>query len=354
MFKLLKNLYGLHVKSSSFTVHLSSKLNQNINTFNQACLFSNLKSPNICVVPLSHRSIIKLSGEDTLDFLQGLVTNDVHNFPQSTCMYAMILNSKGRVLYDILMYKLKSEETSLLLECQKNCVDDILKTFKLYKLRKKVNITVEDHLNVWQVQLLRSMAYPPDINIEDLNTVLAPPLFNENLDPLHASNVALVLPDPRLTWLGWRVISNGQPCSDNLIENNEYYHNFRHFYGIPEGPNELIQGKSLPLESNIDFMNGISFEKGCYLGQELTARSHFTGMIRKRLMPVIISYNKKNIVSETKLFDAKGSKTGKILSTHDQRHGLALIRLDRQNVLHVTANGVQIRVNKTYWWPKPP
>lgn len=350
MLKSCKTFYKLFEKTNFSVCGLSRKLKFSY-AIKQVRLYSNPVLSDICVVPLSHRSVLKLSGKDSVEFLQGLVTNDVTKLAKSSCMYAMILNSKGRVMHDVLIYRPNDEDT-LLLECQFDCLENLNKTLNQYKLRKKVKISVYNDVSVWQVQLIRYMGYPSEMDIKDLNDYLAPSLFKQSLDPLNEKNVLMALPDPRLSWLGWRVLASCQPCSDELIQSEDHYHNFRYFYGIPEGPKDLIPGKSLPIEYNVDFMNGISFEKGCYLGQELTARSHFTGMIRKRLMPVLIGYSKQNVKAEAKLFDRKGNKTGKLIATNDQTHGLALVKLDMQGILHHTANGTPIRINKTYWWPQ--
>jgi len=308
---------------------------------------------NINIIPLKHRTVIKLSGDDTLDFLQGLITNDLELLPHVNCMYAMILNNKGRVMHDIILYKTKKENT-VLLECQLENADALVKSLKRYKLRKKVDISSCDDISIWQVLVNQKTHYSADATVETLNETLSPKLFQDTTAPLNSSNVIALHQDPRLSWLGWRALLNrDQPCSEEYIEDELLYHSYRHFYGIPEGPKDILPGKSLPMECNIDFMNGISFRKGCYLGQELTARSHFTGVIRKRLMPIIIQYSEKSIPSDGSLFDAKGNVAGKFRSTIDQRFGLALINLNRQQVSLVSANGVQVTVNRTYWWPNP-
>ena len=308
---------------------------------------------NVAIIPLSHRSVVKLSGSDSANFLQGLVTNDVDKLSDNKCMYAAMLNNKGRVMHDLIMYW-QEDDNSILLECQTDSRDAFLKTLKLYKLKKKVDIVAMEALSVWQVQILRSFTYGSFENVEELSEKLTPKLFKHSIEPLLPKSIVTIHPDPRLSWLGWRVISNsGPPCPNELISPDDTYHTTRHFYGIPEGPDDLLPGKSLPLESNIDFMNGISFDKGCYLGQELTARSHFTGVQRKRLMPIIIPYTDKTIQKNASLYDQKGKLCGKYRSSFDGRFGLALINIDRQNVRISTSNGIQLSINKTYWWPTP-
>ena len=306
---------------------------------------------NINVIPLKHRSIIKLSGDDASEFLQGLVTNDLDQLPNLKCMYAMMLNNKGRVMHDVILYDAK-EKNTILLECQSENIGLLMKSLKLYKLRKKVNISSCEDISIWQVMVNQKTHYPADVTVKTLNETMSPKLFENSTEPLKSDHVLAFHPDPRLSWLGWRVLlDSDQPCSEEYIKDEQLYHSFRHFHGIPEGPKDILPGKSLPLECNVDFMNGISFSKGCYLGQELTARSHFTGVIRKRLVPIVLQYSQKSIPSEGSLFDAKGKVAGKFRSTIDQRFGLALINLNRQQVNLVSANGIKVNINKTYWWP---
>ncbi|XP_076811468.1 iron-sulfur cluster assembly factor IBA57, mitochondrial-like [Clavelina lepadiformis] len=267
------------------------------------------------VTPLNHRAIIQIDGQQSIEFLQGLLTNDVTLLAKQKSMYAMMLNRNGRVLHDVLLYRSMSTTGSeILLECQSEDTESILKALKAYKLRKKVSFSPKQDYKLYQVHL--------DSRLKD----------------------------PRLTWLGWRVIATSQPCTDDLLGEPDGYHMLRYKLGIPEGSTDLPPGRCFPLEANIEFMNGISFNKGCYIGQELTARTHYTGVIRKRLMPFSI-LNHKDLSKDTKLFDSKGKSVGKVLATLCGTVGLALIRLDSQCKVLNTINGATVVPGKTAWWP---
>ena len=349
MWKIFKDSYTLISRyKSGPNYHLFLK---SVKFVQQKCIATDSIKHIINVTPLSHRSIVKLSGEDCYEFLQGLVTNDLEQLPTLKCMYAMMLNNKGRILHDIILYKL-SEDNTVLLECHSESADVLVKSLRMYKLRKRVEISQTDNINVWQVLANQKLHYSSDVTVHILHETLSPNLFKDSTDPLRSDSIIAMFPDPRLSWLGWRVLSRSdQLCSEEFIKDSLFYHQCRHFYGIPEGPNDLLPGKSLPFECNVDFMNGINFDKGCYVGQELTARSHFTGVIRKRLVPIVLSFSTKSIPDEGSLFDAKGKVAGKFRSTVDQRFGLALINLNRQQVSLVSANGIKVAINKTYWWP---
>lgn len=211
---------------------------------------------------LSNRSLIKIKGDGMFDYCQGLMTNDIFRLKTEKSLFTMLLNSKGRVLYDCLVYNM---DDHLLLECDKDASSDLTKYLKMYLLRRKLDINILDDTSVWV-------------------------LFGTT--PMHTEcNSISVFSDPRLSVLGYRIISNKNLDIKNKISLGEWdctitYQQWRFINGIVEG-SELLKGQSFPLEMNCDYMNGISFNKGCYVGQELTARTHHTGVIRKRIMPLL-------------------------------------------------------------------
>merc|ERR1719244_1227905 len=154
--------------------------------------------------------------------------------------------------------------------------------------------------------------------------------FAEAFDP-----ILIACRDPRLKDLGWRLISGkgfdvsealgGGAISRPLIE----YREQRYKLGVAEGINDLEPGKTFPLESNLVFLNGISFSKGCYLGQELTARTHHTGVIRKRIMPLIVD-NPENLSIETEL-NLENETTKKSVGKFKgcvNNYGIGLMRIE--------------------------
>ncbi|CAK8689342.1 unnamed protein product [Clavelina lepadiformis] len=297
------------------------------------------------VTPLNHRAIIQIDGQQSIEFLQGLLTNDVTLLAKQKSMYAMMLNRNGRVLHDVLLYRSMSTTGSeILLECQSEDTESILKALKAYKLRKKVSFSPKQDYKLYQVHLDSRLKGIDDDKIQSQHLASDPSIL------LHRDKVVQISPDPRLTWLGWRVIATSQPCTDDLLGEPDGYHMLRYKLGIPEGSTDLPPGRCFPLEANIEFMNGISFNKGCYIGQELTARTHYTGVIRKRLMPFSI-LNHKDLSKDTKLFDSKGKSVGKVLATLCGTVGLALIRLDSQCKVLNTINGATVVPGKTAWWP---
>nr|XP_008110448.2 PREDICTED: putative transferase CAF17, mitochondrial isoform X1 [Anolis carolinensis] len=235
--------------------------------------------------PLEHRALLRLRGPEAATFLQGLLTNDVTLLTQQgggdsqaspRALYAHALNVQGRCLYDVILYRIhrnSQEEPHLLLECDAAALDPLQKHLKLYKIRRKVDITSCLDLCLWAVL--------PEGPSEEAS---------QKLQQYDSKAVVATL-DPRVDIMGWRLVASrgADPLEiipGSQIGNVKDYHMYRYRQGIPEGVRDLPSGVALPLESNVAYLNGISFTKGCYIGQELTARTHHMGVIRKRLLPI--------------------------------------------------------------------
>lgn len=285
---------------------------------------------------LAHRAVVQLSGAETFEFLQGLVTNDVYEIDNDgkSGMYAMMLNTQGRVDYDLIITQIGSD--AVLLDCNRSTLETFTKTIKRYKLRKKVKIEERDDLSVWQgVQTDKSDSLKA--SVQQLQNQ------DDNL---------ICFEDPRTKALGYRLLSTDALDDSVTKASSDFYHNYRYKLGVPEGNNDLIQGKALPLESNVDFMNGVSFSKGCYIGQELTARTFHTGVVRKRLVPIEVLDNTSIEVGDRVYPNSTSKKSaGKVISVCGNV-GLGLIRLNNLNSEPLfTKNGGQISCSRPSWWP---
>ncbi|NWZ55395.1 putative transferase CAF17, mitochondrial isoform X1 [Haliaeetus albicilla] len=297
------------------------------------------------------RALLDVRGAEAGVFLQGLLTNDVTPLVAGNgapaALYAHALNVQGRCLYDLILYRLHEspeEEPHILLECDSGVLDTIQKHLKLYKIRRKVNITPCLDLSLWAVV--------PGERAGDIASSLA-----------KCADQALILtPDPRTEVMGWRLIAKK---GANLLEiipgshigNIEDYHRHRYKQGIPEGVKDLPPGVALPLESNLAYMNGISFTKGCYIGQELTARTYHMGVIRKRLLPVHFStpLPKDSIPEGAEILTESGKSAGKFRAGGGEL-GIALLRLANINeplCLNIAGNKVKLTASIPEWWPKP-
>uniref|UniRef100_A0A8D9F1U3 Transferase CAF17 homolog, mitochondrial n=1 Tax=Cacopsylla melanoneura TaxID=428564 RepID=A0A8D9F1U3_9HEMI len=243
---------------------------------------------------LSNRGLVRLSGEGVDQFLQGVMTNDINHLQNSTSLYTMFLNTKGRILYDSIIYKYNN---ILLVECDINDIDNFIKHLKMYRVRRKIDIdNMTDVLNAGVI------FYPNqnpskncDLNgsIKDLEQLVPCSTIYEHdssfelyvKDLLVAKNNIFIYRDPRLSSLGVRLIHpkdldiNSILEKQNIVQNSDVdnYTTVRYKLGVAEGIEEIPIGNCFPHEYNCDYLHGVSFHKGCYIGQELTARTQHTG-----------------------------------------------------------------------------
>ena len=195
---------------------------------------------------LFSRAVVRVApeepGEDAAQFLQGLVTNDVTG---ELPVYAALLSPQGKVLFDFIVWP--AGEGALLLDCEADAADELVKRLSLYRLRRKLSIAVDPSLGVyWQAELGDGGA-----------------------------------PDPRLAELGQRWLAKTSD-EDRAVDSEYLQHRLR--LGVPEGRAEL--GDVLWLEANAAELNGVSFSKGCYVGQENTARMNWRQKVNRRLVVV--------------------------------------------------------------------
>ncbi|XP_008825248.1 putative transferase CAF17, mitochondrial isoform X1 [Nannospalax galili] len=301
---------------------------------------------------LEERALLRVRGPDAAPFLLGLLTNELPlpgpaagaAPPSARAAYAHFLNVQGRTLYDVILYGLPlctEEAPDFLLECDSSVLGALQKHLSTYKIRRKVTVEPQPELHVWAVlpstpQVLEAV---PLLERVDATTVL--------------------IRDPRTVYMGWRLLTQDDGPAlvpKGQLRNLQDYHMHRYQQGIPEGVCDLPPGVALPLESNLAFMNGVSFTKGCYIGQELTARTHHTGVIRKRLFPVRLKgpLPASGIDPGTLVVTATGQVAGKFRA--GQGHmGLALLRSETiKSPLHIrTSDSQQVTVTALVpdWWP---
>uniref|UniRef100_A0A8V1A585 IBA57 homolog, iron-sulfur cluster assembly n=2 Tax=Gallus gallus TaxID=9031 RepID=A0A8V1A585_CHICK len=237
------------------------------------------------------------------------------------------------------LHESQEEEPHILLECDSSVLDAIQKHLKLYKIRRKVSISPCLDLSLWAVV--------PGEQAGDISR--------------YADRALVLTPDPRAEVMGWRLIIKAganlpEIIPGSRIENVQDYHRHRYKQGIPEGVKDLPPGVALPLESNLAYMNGVSFTKGCYIGQELTARTHHMGVIRKRLVPVQFSVPlpQESIPEGAEILTESGKAAGKFRAGGDEL-GIALLRLANVNeplCLNVAGDKVKLTASIPEWWPK--
>lgn len=211
---------------------------------------------------LPSRSLLEIGGEDALPFLQGLVTNDVLALADKKIIYTALLTPQGKYLHDFFVIK-KGE--SVLLEGDASRMTELLQRLMKYRLRSKVTLK----------------ALPENMGV---SVVWGQPDVTVSAD----SNL-LVLPDPRVEALGFRIIGEladrqrWQHEHDFASATADDYDTHRIMQGVPEGGSDLVPEKSFLLPFGFEDLHGVDFKKGCYVGQEVTARSKHLGQVRKRI-----------------------------------------------------------------------
>jgi folate-binding protein YgfZ len=260
---------------------------------------------------LGNRSILGVSGSDSRAFLQGLISNDIEKVSHTRTIYSTFLTPQGKYLFD---FFISQSDDRLLIDCEKARIADFMKRLRLYKLRADVEIIdCSDEFDVF--------AYWGDGAIEASG-------LTSGAGSAQSQAGGVVYVDPRLAEAGLRaVIAVGSDTSDAIeareTQFNEY-ENHRLTLGLPESSRDLIVDKSILLESGIDDLNGIDWQKGCYMGQEVTARSKYRGLVKKRLLPVDID---GPIIEAGTSIMAGDRQAGEMRSSVEGR-GIALIRLE--------------------------
>jgi hypothetical protein len=228
-------------------------------------------------VMLEDRAVLAVAGPDARDFLQGLLSNDVRRLAPGRALYAALLTPQGKLLFDMI---LAERGGRILLDVEAARQAELVQRLMMYRLRAKVAI---DALPDWRVVAL------PEPSAAGL---LGLPAEAGAAAPLE-DGVALV--DPRLAAMGVRLLLPEAAVAPLLARlglapvPGETYERHRLRLGVPASPTDLVVQRSTLLECNFAELNGVAFDKGCFIGQELTARMHYRGLLRKRLLPVRIA-----------------------------------------------------------------
>jgi len=276
---------------------------------------------------LTQRGVLCVAGADRQAFLQGLISNDITRCTPQASLYAALLTPQGKFLHDFFIY---DAGDFFLIDCESDRADDLLQRLRAYKLRAKV--TVEDMSDAYEVWI-----------------------FPEGSEGLV---------DPRLSTLGNRgVIRKSSPPLADLMQRHQIenerelinkslyvdepppappasgvgaYDHLRLTLGIADGSRDMEVGKSTLLDGNFDFLNGISWTKGCYVGQELTARMHHRDLVKKRLFPVRIDGTPPPFGA---IIRQGGQEVG-VMRSHNDTIGLALLNVEAAKQAIQTSTGL--------------
>jgi folate-binding protein YgfZ len=290
--------------------------------------------PDACFALLDDRSLLAVSGPDRRMFLQGLVSNDVEKVSPARARYAALLTAQGKYLHDFMMIE---HDRALWLEAEAGRLSELKRRLSIYRLRARATLDQRPEL---AVGVVFGAGAPAVMDLPEEPGAARP----------FGSGIAFV--DPRLAALGVRCIlprvdiRQALECIGLAKTGYPAYDRFRLELGIPEGGRDLVPEKSILLEAGFDELNGVDWQKGCYIGQELTARTKYRGLIKKRLMPVKVD---GPAPAPGTIITAEGREVGEMRSSSDGV-GLALLRIEPVvEGKHLKAGATTIVASKPSW-----
>ena len=276
-------------------------------------MYDNLKK-----VKLKDRAIIELNGQDNKEFLQSLVTNNVDLVSDNRTIYAALLSPQGKYLFDFIIFQ-NYITKNLSIDCEKKRYPELIQKLNLYKLRNKIDININNDITIYGI-------YGSDSSKIILNLKMN---NQEGSTKSIKNNIYIV--DPRNKNLGIRIyiIKNNSSKEFNTIPNgssSELEYN-RIKLKIPKPEIDLEIEKSFIIENNFEEMNCIDFNKGCYIGQENTARQKYRGTAKRKL--ALVKINGEKINNGTKIYH--NEKIIGTMRSSCKNIGLASIRTDIYN-----------------------
>ena len=285
---------------------------------------------------LKERGLLYVQGEDVNEFLQNIISNDINKVTNDNSCYTSMFTPQGKYLFDFIIVKHKK---GYFFDCEKKQMDDLYKQLNLYKLRSKVEI-----INLSNEFVIAVISKEKFLSLSNGKDKIGHTIQYRE-DP--------IVLDPRNKDLGGRLIINLEKLYLSIkelglisAENKEYYGQ-SHKLGIPQIDNNKLQNKIFGIECNLDELNAIDFKKGCYVGQENTARIKLRNKLLKRLLPVQIIDGKLNIDDNISSDD---ENIGKILVNNDYPFGLIKIKEKNLNFdKKYKCNSATIKFIKPFW-----
>lgn len=226
----------------------------------------------MAIYHLGHRAILRLIGtadeaNSPIAFLQDILTADIASLSSGQMRQSCLLSPQGRILVEMGLYipEQKADEEQLYIACDSRQADELLKKLKLYRLRRKITLERCDDLTL--------IAYA-----------------DEAAEKVAIADIVTKAPDKRAPNRGHHAIISKESLPDLILGHYETYLAARLLDAIPEGPDELTPNRALMLEAGLELFDAVDFKKGCYIGQEVTARTRYRGLVKRRLVPVKASH----------------------------------------------------------------
>ncbi len=285
---------------------------------------------------LDDRAILYLNGEDTKEFLQNLISNNINKVTDVNSCFTSLLSPQGKFLYEFFIIKHKS---GYMIDCEKSQVDGLFKQLNIYKLRSKVEI-----LNLSNEFVVAAFSHEKFLTFEEAQDVAGLTLKYRE-DPIFL--------DPRNKQLGARLIINLEKLYLSLKKlglqdsNLKDYYSYCHKLGIVPKDLNKLQNKLFGIECNYEELNGIDFKKGCYVGQENTARIKLKNKLSKRLLPINSVQGELN---EGERIYQNEKEIGKVLIEKDYPFALIKFRdINFSENLDFNTKDASIKIEKPDW-----
>jgi folate-binding protein YgfZ len=278
-------------------------------------------------VILDERSVLRITGEDARKFLENVITNDVDSLRVDQARFAALLTPQGKIVLDFLIVAAdEGDGGGFLLDAPSVLAEDLAKKLGFYKLRAKANIEMR-----------------PDLAVAAI------------VEGEATSELGVVFGDPRHAELGQRVILPAETAPADLaaagfkLEDSSAYHAKRIALGVPDGGKDFVYGDAYPHETDMDQLNGVDFDKGCFIGQEVVSRMERKTTPRTRIVPVTFETAPAHGVEVR-----AGQRPVGNMGSAANGKGLAMLRLDRvhdalQKGETITAGGIAISLAKPGW-----
>ncbi len=234
-------------------------------------------SPHYNPMIINHpdTGFISVSGEDACAFLQSIITANVETLPAGACRPGALLTPQGRVLIDLMVYRPATD--NFILRCDTSRRDDLFARLRRYRLRRPIEIAIEADIRLYLLiankTANRSVKQTSGQIINQLGKSVG---------------VIISSVDPRNSDLGIHILANGAKIATS-VDQIDIWHTVRIAAGIPEGAIDLTPERALMLEAGLDQLGAVDFDKGCYVGQEVTARTHYRGLVKRRLVPITVT-----------------------------------------------------------------
>ena len=285
---------------------------------------------------LDDRAIIYINGEDAKNFLQNLISNDINKVNETSTCFTSLLTPQGKFLFEFIIIKHKS---GYLIDCEKSQADGLYKQLSVYKLRSKVEI-----LNLSNEFVVAAFSQEKFLTFEEAQDISGFTLKYRE-DPIFL--------DPRNKQLGARLIINLEKLYLSLKKldlhdaNISEYYFYSHKLGIVPKDLNKLQNKLFGIECNYEELNGIDFKKGCYVGQENTARIKLKNKLSKRLLPIDLVEGE---LTQDESIYFKDNEIGKVLI--EKEYPFALIKYQDENFIgnsDFKTKEASIKINKPDW-----